>query len=35
MTVPDVVVAAVASLCSGEDDFIRREFGEEFFERTR
>jgi hypothetical protein len=35
MDVPEPVVAAIASLCSGEDDFLRQEFGEEFFEGTR
>jgi hypothetical protein len=35
MPLPVAVVDAATALCSSEDDFIRREFGDEFFDRTR
>jgi hypothetical protein len=35
LEVPPSVVAAAAALTAAEDDYIRREFGEEFFQKTK
>lgn len=35
LEIPPSVVAAAAALTASEDDFIRQEFGEEFFQKTK
>lgn len=35
LEIPPPVLAAAAALTAGEDDYLRREFGEEFFQKTK
>ena len=35
LEIPPSVIAAAAALVAAEDDYIRREFGEEFFLKTK
>jgi hypothetical protein len=35
LEVPSSVVAAAVAATAGEDDYVRREFGEEFFMKTK
>jgi hypothetical protein len=35
LEIPPSVVAAAEAITAGEDDYIRREFGEEFFQKTK
>ena len=35
LEIPPSVVAAATAITAGEDDYIRREFGEEFFQKTK